>query len=169
MRRERKGRRFRPDQPQNASLQTSVFPKLFTAQHLPAPFNIKCYKDDFAFPSLSAGPRQGTVPRADQRGRGEGKKIRFTPCQDFGSDLTSFAERNQKKPPFGVKALISHPLPPRTVAGQGGGGSGAVPLTAPLPRCVGGAAPRRATLCCCTLHSHSTTLSFNLNIPKLAN
>lgn len=110
MRRKRKGRRFGPDQPQNANLRTSVFPKLFTAQHLPAPFNIKCYKDDFAFPSLSEGPRRGTVPRADQRGRGEGKKkIRFTPCQGFSSDLTSFAERNQKKPPFGVKALISHP------------------------------------------------------------
>lgn len=114
MGRKRKGRRFGPDQPQNANPRTSALPKLFTAQHLPAPFNIKCYKDDFAFPSLSVGPRRGTVPRADQRGRGEGekKKIRFTPCQDFSSDLTSFAERNQKKPPFGVKALIAILTPP---------------------------------------------------------
>lgn len=121
------------------------------------------------FPAFLRGQDKARCPELIREGEGRGKKIRFTPCQDFSSDLTSFAERNQKKPPFGVKALISHPLPPRTVAGQGGGGSGAVPLTAPLPRCVGGAAPRRATLCCCTLHSHSTTLSFNLNIPKLAN
>lgn len=60
-----KERRFEPDQPQNAILRTSIFPQLFTALHLPAPSNIKRYKDDLAFPSLSPGPRGGTVPRAD--------------------------------------------------------------------------------------------------------
>lgn len=65
------------------------------------------------FPAFLRGQDEARCPELIREGEGRGeKKIRFTPCQDFSSDLTSFAERNQKKPPFGVKALIAILTPP---------------------------------------------------------
>lgn len=168
-RRKRKGRRFRPDQPQNITSKLLSSPNYLQRSIYQFHLILNAIKMILRFPAFRRGQDEARCPELIRKGEGREKKIRFTPCQDFSSDLTSFAERNQKKPPFRVKASFPILDPPPECGWLGWRGLQAAPLTAPPPRCVGGTAPRRATLCCCTLHTHSTTLSFNLNIPKLAN
>lgn len=168
-RRKRKGRRFRPDQPQNITSKLLSSPNYLQRSIYQFHLILNAIKMILRFPAFRRGQDGARCPELIRKGEGREKKnpVYSLPRLQLWSDQLCWEE--SKKASIPGKSLISHPRPPPECGWLGWRGLQAAPLTAPPPRCVGGTAPRRATLCCCTLHTHSTTLSFNLNIPKLAN
>lgn len=74
MRRKRKGRRFRPEQPQNANLRTSLFPNYLQRSVYQLHLILNAIKMILHFPAFLRGQDKARCPELIREGEGRGKK-----------------------------------------------------------------------------------------------